>query len=176
MARIRDTAMAQQSEQDKPNRKGAISIPGPEVGIDEELFLQFSGTTLFLAREAVQVLTNEQLLALLEFISETQRQISELQETKHPNLDVQRAYIKAVAALTQKWAPAHISEETPEERALVVTYSLLRSKAVSHEHAANIASTMLGKTYSAEAWRKKLERWAQKHELPKIEKRRPDRK
>jgi hypothetical protein len=61
---------------------------------------------------------------------------------------------------------------TPTERALSFTYVLLRKRLISYEDAAYIASQHLGKELTANAWRMKISRWAEKKGYPQVEQRR----
>jgi len=58
-----------------------------------------------------------------------------------------------------------------EEDVLELTHTLLRRREVTHEEAADVASSLLGKRYSANAWRMKLSRWADKNGLTQVEQR-----
>ncbi len=57
------------------------------------------------------------------------------------------------------------------------TYQLLRSKTITHAKAAEIAGALLAdKTITANAWRKKIARYAKRNNLPAVEQRKRVRK
>ena len=55
-----------------------------------------------------------------------------------------------------------------EDDATELTYGLLYDKQVSRDEAADLASALLGRTISSEAWRKHIDRWAAAKGLPKV--------
>ena len=58
-----------------------------------------------------------------------------------------------------------------ETTALEITYTLLRSKAITHKGAAELASDLVGKHFEPNTWRMRIDRWAEKHGRPKVEQR-----
>jgi hypothetical protein len=52
---------------------------------------------------------------------------------------------------------------------LEASYYALRAKTWTRAEAADIAATMLGREITTEAWRKAVDRWAEKQGLPKVE-------
>jgi hypothetical protein len=54
------------------------------------------------------------------------------------------------------------------DRVVHFTYVLLREKQINRSQAAEIASLLLEKPISTEAWRKRVDRWVEKHQLPKV--------
>ncbi len=67
-------------------------------------------------------------------------------------------------------------EETNEDRVLAFTYSLLRTKLMTHAQAAAWASRQLGQDITANAWRKRVDRWAKSNNLVAVEQRKYGRK
>ncbi len=57
----------------------------------------------------------------------------------------------------------------PLEAALSLTYSMLYNKQMTREEAASFASKYLRRPTSTEAWRKRVDRWAQEQGKAKIE-------
>jgi hypothetical protein len=62
-----------------------------------------------------------------------------------------------------------------EDNVLWYSYEMLDQKKLTRERAAKIASGMLGKTFTTEAWRKRVDRWAEAQGHPPLgqTKRRP---
>ncbi len=79
-----------------------------------------------------------------------------------------RVFIESVSEqlLGEEWT-------TPEDRVLAFTHRALHTNQMKWDEAADVATRALGKEISPGALRKRLERWAPEHGLPKIEKYRP---
>ena len=56
----------------------------------------------------------------------------------------------------------------PEEQALWFSYELLRQQKTTRPRAARFASQLLGRTITAEAWRKAVNKWALENEMPDL--------
>lgn len=69
--------------------------------------------------------------------------------------------------LKKNWAPA----DNAEDMMLLRTYELLKAKRMTRDGAAMVAGAVLGRPVSSEAWRKAVDRWAEKKGLPKVEQR-----
>ncbi len=77
--------------------------------------------------------------------------------------------IKIFASDPQKQERAWREETPKEDEVLRFTYGLLRKKAIPHKLAALIASWILGQESITEnAWRKKVDRWADRNNLPAV--------
>jgi hypothetical protein len=61
------------------------------------------------------------------------------------------------------------SFQNNEDMLLSASYSLLHDKRITREEAALMASRGLGKKTTTDAWRKRVDRWAEKEGLPKVE-------
>ncbi len=55
-----------------------------------------------------------------------------------------------------------------DDLVLALSYDQLRAKHVSREEAARRASILLRRTITMQAWRMAVDRWAAKHDLPKV--------
>jgi len=80
---------------------------------------------------------------------------------EHVEIDVLSDVIHGIKQSGDQW-------ENREHYALWITYEALRNRKIDHERAAKIASKILPKYYSKEAWRVKLLRWAEKEKLPPV--------
>ncbi len=60
-------------------------------------------------------------------------------------------------------------EEASEDQVLGFTYLLLRKKLITYDYAADIASAMLIQTFTPEAWRKRIARYAKAKNLKPVE-------
>lgn len=56
-----------------------------------------------------------------------------------------------------------------ETDVVLLTYDLLSDRAISRDEAADLASDLLGRPIKSDAWRKRVDRFAEAHGLPKIE-------
>ena len=65
--------------------------------------------------------------------------------------------------------------ETEEDQLLSLCYWLLKNKTFSREQAARFASARLPKPVDKDAWRKRVDRWAEAKGLPKVEQRKQKR-
>ncbi len=59
----------------------------------------------------------------------------------------------------------------PNEESLLIdfSYNMLRQREATRADMAHFASFMLGETIGTEAWRKRVDRWAERQGLPKVE-------
>jgi hypothetical protein len=57
----------------------------------------------------------------------------------------------------------------PEEQALWFSYELLRQQKTTRPRAARLASTILGRPITPEAWRKAVNKWAHENGMPKLD-------
>ena len=58
---------------------------------------------------------------------------------------------------------------TLNDHMLSYSYHMLRNQAWRRERAAEVASIILGRTINAEAWRKAVNKWAEKKGLPELD-------
>ena len=67
--------------------------------------------------------------------------------------------------------PHNIDWEKPSERWLAVTYVLLNQKPplLTYPQAAALVTEELGRTFTEDAWRMRLQRFTERHQLPKLE-------
>lgn len=65
--------------------------------------------------------------------------------------------------------PEGVVIETQVDHVLALTYTWLRERYISHKEAAQFASSVLGREIKPDTWRKRVDRWAEAHNLPKVE-------
>jgi hypothetical protein len=84
---------------------------------------------------------------------------------------LQRAAAEIEKILRREW-------QDNEDMLLNHSYTLLHNKAMTRDQAAQFASSALGRPITANAWRKKTDRWGEKQGLPALgqTKRRPRRR
>ncbi len=73
-----------------------------------------------------------------------------------------RAMIMEIEAIRVLW-------RDQEEMVLFHTFRLLYEKKMSRRDAAEYASSILGRKISTDAWRKRVDRWAETREFPKVD-------
>jgi hypothetical protein len=81
-----------------------------------------------------------------------------------PLLQIWKSFDDRFGVSTHPW-------EEHLDRVVHFTYVLLREKRINREQAAKIASLLLEKPPSTEAWRKRVDRWVTEHNLPKVRQR-----
>jgi hypothetical protein len=64
---------------------------------------------------------------------------------------------------------AERSWDSIDEMALRMTYRRLWNKEINYQQAADQASDLLGRKIDRDTWRRRIERWAERRSLPKIE-------
>ena len=79
-------------------------------------------------------------------------------------------HAKLAGAIDLLWEMCRRQWEEKEDRVLDFTYELLRRQYIGRELAAFFASATLGKHYTTDAWRVKLDRWTERQDpkLPKV--------
>ncbi len=64
-------------------------------------------------------------------------------------------------------AKEHFKDD--EDLLLRATYTMLKNGFMSRSEAVDFANQMLGKNFTTDAWRKRVDRWAEHEGLPKVE-------
>ena len=120
----------------------------------EEMPLATYFQFLYLIKTVGQRYTADLAIAGVEVASERQVTANEMLR------------VEAVLSAIQQHAE---TLEDPEEWILKYSYDSLRAKTMDRAHAAFVASALLNKPIKTDAWRKAVDRWAEKNDLPKVE-------
>ncbi len=144
-----------------------VNIHGQALGLGNRILTtHIPFWLLWSVSETIHEIGLDRVYLLIAFADKLREH---LQITNIP--DQSQAFTGAMTAIANMLDLPPTSKDTPKDRALALTYHLLRSRSISHARAAEIASQLLGAEFSTEAWRRRVERWARKHNLPKVEKR-----
>jgi len=71
--------------------------------------------------------------------------------------------------LTQGAEPFFSDKKNLEEFAIATAYILLRQNKITRDLAAFQAQSLLGREISTDTWRKRVDRWAERRGLPRVE-------
>ncbi len=110
----------------------------------------------------------------LDFLNFNRRMTSVLLDDLHldPNA-ANDALISTLNRLSEPRAPMNVDKKQKEELVVSFCYTLLRAKIISRTKAADIAAALLtpGQSINVDAWRSKVDRWAdrQNPKLPPVE-------
>jgi hypothetical protein len=124
-------------------------------------------TLLWRAYTIRQAFGYEAVLEFLQF-AEIVGQVLRDVKSKYPGLDIKQLFAEFWADLPSliQMPPG---TNTEVQQVLALTYNLLRGHMLNHAEAAQLASSILGREIKPDTWRKRVDRWAKTHGLPKVE-------
>jgi hypothetical protein len=171
--------MSQQPEEEKTyDLMYTIPIPGRDERFPVVL-RAIPASLLWRVYTIRQTLGPEALFELLHLAELVATSLQAVQE-KFPDVDIQRLFLEFWTQFpdvvpmpkgTDRERRGRPPKDTDRDvnRVLAISYTLLRDRAISHADAAKMASSILGREINQDTWRRRVDRWAKAHGLPKVD-------
>lgn len=136
-----------------------FDIPDHATGGEDRVFLD--GVTALELHDLAERAGNEQAYQIFRFAASV---VARRWTEKHEQ-ELRQTFAAILADIEQRIK----NLPDPEEQALWFSYELLRQQKTTRPRAARFASHLLGRTVTAEAWRKAVNKWADQNDMPPLD-------